>query len=494
MDTIIARQSVARRRQPYSPVSGHGEKKNGLFGHSSGILKKGKSARKDPAPLWFEAARPDTGKGPVPIGQRPAKRLPAAHRPHGRSRAVLARIGRAPVVLSGLLRKAFSSVFAAFLGTPAAASSATAVPPSQAKASGRAGRILGRAAMGLGLAFLALALVFVAISIARPRFPLPQGELLPQAAAARQAVAPALAGSEAEPSLPSGGTPGSPVATDAVANPTAALSEGEALLLDYISPEYATSLDPASIANLPLPQAVEISYYTVKRGDAISTIARRFGRSADSILSLNGIKNAKSLKIGTELKIPNMDGLLHVVAKGESLGSIARRYKVELTLLADANDLGSMTLKVGQSLFIPGARLSADELRRIYGSTFAWPVRGPISSWFGVRGDPFTGVRRFHAGIDIVVNLGTPVKASADGVVADAGYNANYGNYIILTHGDGYQTLYGHLSAFSIKRGQSVSQGQVIGKSGSSGYSTGPHLHFGVYKKGVAVDPLKAFK
>ena len=78
--------------------------------------------------------------------------------------------------------------------------------------------------------------------------------------------------------------------------------------------------------------------------------------------------------------------------------------------------------------------------------------------------------------------------------MADAGYNANYGNYIILTHGDGYQTLYGHLSAFSIKRGQSVSQGQVIGKSGSSGYSTGPHLHFGVYKKGVAVDPLKAFK
>ena len=174
------------------------------------------------------------------------------------------------------------------------------------------------------------------------------------------------------------------MATDAVANPTAALSEGEALLLDYISPEYATSLDPASIANLPLPQAVEISYYTVKRGDAISTIARRFGRSADSILSLNGIKNAKSLKIGTELKIPNMDGLLHVVAKGESLGSIARRYKVELTLLADANDLGSMTLKVGQSLFIPGARLSADELRRIYGSTFAWPVRGPHQ--FLVRG------------------------------------------------------------------------------------------------------------
>jgi murein DD-endopeptidase MepM/ murein hydrolase activator NlpD len=266
------------------------------------------------------------------------------------------------------------------------------------------------------------------------------------------------------------------------------------LLLAYLSPELEGAPDEESVKAVPLPRALELSNYTVRPGDSIGAIAKRFSRSADSILSVNGIKSVKALKSGAVLRIPNMDGVLHVVARGESLGKIAKDSKVEVTAIVDANDLGSSTLKVGQSIFIPGARLNSSELQKIYGTTVLWPVRGPISSYFGIRSDPFTGVRRFHGGIDIVVDMGTPVKAAMDGRVADLGYNANYGNYVIMNNGDGIQTLYGHLSGFCVTAGQSIAAGAVIAKSGNTGYSTGPHLHFGVYKGGTATNPLKMLK
>ena len=504
MDTIIESQRIARRRRPYSPISGQAGSKKGLFGHASGkSSSSGKPATggsRGPAPLWFEnpglARRAAQDAAALPYGQKPARRHKASRQGGGFGKAVAAAMRVAGARLSGLARAAAGGISGLFArkgpvaGPQAEAAGAARLLPAEARAgadaakagarpSSRAELHLRRAIFGLGLAFLALVIVFGVLSVVKPYFPLPEGGLLPSAPV-QQAAAAGVAGV-------AGGTAPADGASMALAG-------DEAILLEYISPEFAAPADAADIANLPLPRAVEISYYTVKKGDSISSISRQFGRSPDSILSMNGIKNAKSLRTGTELKIPSMDGLLHVVAKGESLGSIAKRYKVELTLLADANDLGSMTLKVGQSLFIPGARLGADELRRIYGTAFAWPARGPISSWFGVRADPFTGVRRFHAGIDIVVNLGTPVKAAADGRVADLGYNASYGNYIILSHPDGSQTLYGHLSAFSVTRGQSVALGKVIGKSGNSGYSTGPHLHFGLYRNGAAVNPLKSLK
>lgn len=507
MDTIIESQRIARRRRPYSPISRQTGKKTGLLGHITGDASRvgdaGRGGSRGPAPLWFEdqdlARRASSGVSPLQARQKPAKRVKVLHQGDGPGRAIvqgleaglghLSDIGRRVASrISGLLaRNSFGKGVSSGSASDGTGKPAASIGASPANAgslpsgpSSRAERSLHHAILGLGLAFLILAVIFAVISVVHPYFPLPKDGLLP------------AAGSLSGPAMDNvTGAAGSAGTQDGA---TTALSEGEALLLEYLSPEFAAPADPAEIASLPLPRAVEIGYYTVRKGDSISSIARQFGRSADSILSMNGIKNAKSLRAGTELKIPNMDGLLHVVGKGESLGSISKRYKVELTLLADANDLGSTTLKVGQSLFIPGAKLSTEELKRIYGTAFAWPVRGPISSWFGVRADPFTGVRRFHAGIDIVVNLGTPVKAAADGRVADLGYNANYGNYIILSHPDGSQTLYGHLSAFSVTRGQAVTLGKVIGKSGNSGYSTGPHLHFSLYRNGVAQNPLKTLK
>jgi murein DD-endopeptidase MepM/ murein hydrolase activator NlpD len=266
-------------------------------------------------------------------------------------------------------------------------------------------------------------------------------------------------------------------------------------LLAYLSPELDSGpSDQDSLANLPLPKTLALGSYTVRKGDSLASIAKRFGLAVDTIVSMNGIKSAKGLVKGKELKIPNMDGLVHIVSRGESLGALSRRYKVDMTLLADSNDLKSDVISPGQSIFIPGARLPASALRQLYGTTVIWPARGPLSSYFGYRSDPFTGVRSYHSGIDIVVNMGTPVKAAMDGRVADVGWNANYGNYVILSHGGGLQTLYGHLSSYSVKVGQSVNQGAVIALSGNTGYSTGPHLHFGVYRNGVMSNPLKLLK
>jgi len=264
------------------------------------------------------------------------------------------------------------------------------------------------------------------------------------------------------------------------------------LLLSYAFPDSPPGDQGEDLAKAPpLPPTLEIMTYTVRPGDSIASLAKRFKLSADSLVSINGIKSAKTVKAGTQLKIPNMDGLVHKVKSGESLGAIAQRYKTDMTRLADANDLGSSVIVPGQTIFIPGARLSAAELRKVFGDLVVWPLRGSISSYFGYRPNPFTGIRQFHTGLDLVGSMGSPVKAAIDGKVADVGYNSIYGNYVIMSHDEGLQTLYGHLSSTAVRRGQTLAQGATIGGVGSTGYSTGPHLHFGLFKNGAAVNPLK---
>jgi len=122
---------------------------------------------------------------------------------------------------------------------------------------------------------------------------------------------------------------------------------------------------------------------------------------------------------------------------------------------------------------------------------FIWPVDGPITSPFGYRTDPVTGARSFHPGIDIGASCGTPIKAAGSGVVNTAGWNSGgYGNMTLINHGGGLATLYGHQSSIIVSAGQSVTQGQVIGYVGSTGKSTGCHLHFEVRVNGNPVDPM----
>jgi murein DD-endopeptidase MepM/ murein hydrolase activator NlpD len=120
-----------------------------------------------------------------------------------------------------------------------------------------------------------------------------------------------------------------------------------------------------------------------------------------------------------------------------------------------------------------------------------WPVRGQITAGFGQRMDPFSGEGAFHAGVDISVPFGTKVIAAADGIVLEAGPEAGYGNEILIDHGDGLSTKYGHLSAIFVVVGQMLKRGQTIGAVGMTGKTTGPHLHYEVHIHDTPVNPTK---
>ncbi|MDP2791104.1 MAG: M23 family metallopeptidase [Rectinemataceae bacterium] len=268
----------------------------------------------------------------------------------------------------------------------------------------------------------------------------------------------------------------------------------QAALMAYLEPDSGSVEALPKGALPPIPVSVRIGSYSIKSGDTLEKIAKRFGLRQDTIISANGLQSASSIRPGVQLRIPNMDGISHKVRSGENLSYLAKTYAIDITRIVDTNDLASGTISAGQSLFIPNARLSSASLRNFYGERFVWPARGRISSAFGYRANPFTGLRTYHSAIDIVISPGTKVKATAEGSVADTGYNSVFGNYIILKHASGYQSLYAHLSSIGVKEGSSVAQGGTIGLSGNTGQSTGPHLHFSIFKNGQALDPTKYVK
>jgi murein DD-endopeptidase MepM/ murein hydrolase activator NlpD len=265
-------------------------------------------------------------------------------------------------------------------------------------------------------------------------------------------------------------------------------------LMAYIDPEENRSSDLPSGKLAPLPVSIAITSYTVRNGDTLEKIAKRFGLRQDSIISINNLQSQGAIKAGIQLRIPNIDGVNHRVKRGENLSTIAKTYGQDMLRIVDANDLASSTISAGQNLFIPNARLASATLRDFYGERFVWPVRGSISSPFGYRTHPFTGLRSFHSAIDIVIPTGTRVKSTSDGKIADTGYNSVFGHYVIIKHDNGYQSLYAHLSSIGVRKGTSVAQGAAIGLSGNSGQSTGPHLHFSIFKNGQALDPRKLVK
>lgn len=257
--------------------------------------------------------------------------------------------------------------------------------------------------------------------------------------------------------------------------------------IEITGEEQISALD----GSLEILSPVSYSNYTVKGGDTISAVALRFGlNNISTILSVNEIENARRIRSGQSLKIPSMDGILYTVSKGDSISFISSKFGIPLSNLLDANDLNDSMLMAGQKLFVPGATLSSYDLRKAMGELFIYPIRGRLTSRFGSRADPFTGVKSFHTGVDLAAPMGTSIKVSSDGRVADAGWQNIFGNYVIVSHGGGYQTLYAHMSKISVKRGQYLTQGDEVGKVGSTGYSTGPHLHFSVYKNGKMIDPF----
>jgi murein DD-endopeptidase MepM/ murein hydrolase activator NlpD len=234
--------------------------------------------------------------------------------------------------------------------------------------------------------------------------------------------------------------------------------------------------------------------YTVQKGDSLSKIAARFSISMDAVVASNNISSAKLLRAGDVLRIPNMNGIPYTVKQGDSLSKISKSMGVPLEVILDANDIQSENIQPKTVIFIPGAKMRSEDLKLVLGELFIYPIRGRLTSPFGWRNDPISGARRYHAALDLAASTGTPVKAAMDGRISTVGLNSVYGKYIIITHSGGYQTMYAHLNATSVTQGSYAAQGAKIGEVGSTGYSTGPHLHFALYKNGRAINPLDLLK
>lgn len=258
------------------------------------------------------------------------------------------------------------------------------------------------------------------------------------------------------------------------------------------------SVNGESIAKtVSFKDPVSFQTYTVKAGDTLGGVSLKFGLSnVSTLISINNISNVRTLYVGQKLTVPSVDGLYHTVAANENLQIIAAKYKAALTDIIDVNDLSSETLQKGQKLFIPGAKLSTESLQKALGEIFAKPLKNSyrLTSRFGARKDPITGVASYHKGIDMACSTGTPIFASKSGTVVYTGWSSIYGYHVIIKHSDGYQTLYGHMSKITSKKGQSVNQDTKIGLVGNTGYSTGSHLHFTVYKNSVPIDPFTVLK
>ena len=233
--------------------------------------------------------------------------------------------------------------------------------------------------------------------------------------------------------------------------------------------------------------------YRVQRGDSVSVIARRFGVSVGAIIASNEIRNARTLREGATIKIPNIDGIPYTIKNGDSLVKIAASFNVPLDVILDVNDIKSDRINAGETIFIPGARMNDIDLRMSLGDLFTYPLANRyITSHYGMRKDPISGALNLHTGVDFRANTGTTVMASLDGVVSVVSENWLYGKHIIISHDNGYKTLYAHLNAFSVKQGDRVARGRKIGETGNTGYSTGPHLHFGMYdRNNRLVNPLE---
>ncbi|MBR4600619.1 MAG: M23 family metallopeptidase [Treponema sp.] len=265
-------------------------------------------------------------------------------------------------------------------------------------------------------------------------------------------------------------------------------------VLNGITEGQLSSADGSQSA-VKFDDSYNLSYfaYRVRSGDMIGRIAEAFDVTSDTIISVNNIRNSRLLQIGDYLKVPTMPGILYTVKKdGETIETIAEKYKVDALKCSVVNHIApDFSINAGSTLFVPDAELDWVTRQEINGDLFRKPIRARWyrSSRFGWRASPFTGARSYHSGVDMACPMGTNIYAALPGKVTATGYNATYGNYVIIAHHSGYKTLYGHMSAILCHSGQYVTQDTRIGKVGSTGLSTGPHLHFTVFKNNKQVNP-----
>ncbi len=242
---------------------------------------------------------------------------------------------------------------------------------------------------------------------------------------------------------------------------------------------------PAADSGTPVAEATT-RVYIVREGDTMGAIARRHGFSEDELARENHLRDSNHIFVGQALTIPGT--VLHYrVKSGETLSAIAHKFGVSGMELARMNALADPDhLREGQQLVIPAGQGggSLQTSRGLPLNQLLWPVQGWISSPYGMRNGAM------HEGIDIAADHGQLIRAVKDGRVVFAGPRGTYGDTVIIDHGSGLRTLYAHNSRLLVSEGQRVLAGQPIARVGSTGRSTGPHLHLEVLLNGVPFDPL----
>lgn len=273
--------------------------------------------------------------------------------------------------------------------------------------------------------------------------------------------------------------------------------------------EMTTSLiRPGDVLKIPYVEAVGgpaeagmrtppgFTWYTLKDGENLSSVAARFGLTLTAMVGANpDISSLDRLPTGMELLIPPGSGLVVRLSNEGGIMDLLEEHDISPADFARANGLRSpFDLTPDMLLFLPGVEPSEAMARlqqvREEENRYIWPLHGRLTSYFGPR-NLGMGTSSFHRGIDIAAPTGTPVGAARSGTVTFAGWSSQgYGNLVRLRHTDGSETWYAHFSSIAVSVGQYVSQGAIIGRVGSTGLSTGPHLHFELHERGQAIDPL----
>jgi len=263
----------------------------------------------------------------------------------------------------------------------------------------------------------------------------------------------------------------------------------------------APQINDPSLVQTKRSETIE---YIVASGDILGTIAEKFDLNISSILWANDLNFYSTIKPGQKIKIPPVDGLSYKIKKGDTLEKIAKTYQSDINDIVEFNKLASLNdVVAGQEIMIPGGikpTVYVPTVRSIAsvftaptaeaptdgGGKLLWPTNSNrITQYFGWR----------HSGLDIGNKVGQPIYASESGKVTTAGWNnGGYGYYIIVNHGNGLETLYAHSSKLYVKKGDTVSRGDIIAAIGSTGRSTGPHIHFEVKVNGVRKNPLDYIK
>ncbi|MFA5133322.1 MAG: peptidoglycan DD-metalloendopeptidase family protein [Patescibacteria group bacterium] len=255
--------------------------------------------------------------------------------------------------------------------------------------------------------------------------------------------------------------------------------------------------DQAPVVNTESTRT-SIEYYIVQSGDTLSTISDIFGIDLNTLLWANNLSSRSTIRPGDKLAILPIDGVSHTVKKGETLASIAKKYKGDVEKIKEFNHLADSGLSVGQVLIVPGGAItpvatpppaysSGYTTSKTYVSSGAllWPVPSHrVTQYFSWK----------HPGLDVGLPTGSNIVAAEAGTVLYSGWGTGYGYEVLIDHGNGLRTRYAHASRLSVKKGDQVERGQVIALSGNTGWSTGPHLHFEVYSGSTRQNPLSYIK